>query len=185
VTVTDQQTKQDFAEQMRELVDVYFPHATLISVVLDNLNTHSPASVYATFASAEAKRILNKLEFRSTPKHGSWLNMAELEFTLQHRNASTGDSPVRPMLNGKWPPGKPNGMRAKRPSHGALPLPRRARSWRKRRIHGCQTMRVQIVQHHTDQRRGEEMHVYQLAHLTREVLPIRVRDNGRLTEGPL
>jgi hypothetical protein len=71
VTVTDWRTKQDFAEQMRQLVDVHFPDATLISVVLDNLNTHSPASLYATFAPAEAKRILNKLEFRYTPKHGS------------------------------------------------------------------------------------------------------------------
>jgi hypothetical protein len=85
VTVTDRRTKQDFAEQMRDLVDVHFPHATLISVVLDNLNTHSPASLYATFAPAEAKRILNKLEFRYTPKHGSWLNMAELEFALLHQ----------------------------------------------------------------------------------------------------
>jgi hypothetical protein len=80
VAVTERRTKQDFAHQMRDLVDVHFPQATLISVVLDNLNTHSPASLYATFAPAEAKRILNKLDFRFTPKHGSWLNMAELEF---------------------------------------------------------------------------------------------------------
>jgi DDE superfamily endonuclease len=85
VTVTDRRTKQDFAAQMRDLVDVHFPHATLISVVLDNLNTHSPASLYATFAPAEAKRILAKLEFRYTPKHGSWLNMAELEFAALQR----------------------------------------------------------------------------------------------------
>jgi hypothetical protein len=85
VTVTDRRTKQDFAAQMRDLVDVHFPQATLISVVLDNLNTHSPASLYATFAPTEAKRILNKLEFRYTPKHGSWLNMAELEFAALHR----------------------------------------------------------------------------------------------------
>lgn len=85
VTVTERRTTQDFAAQMRDLVDVHFPHATLISVVLDNLNTHSPASLYATFAPVEAKRILNKLEFRYTPKHGSWLNMAELEFSMLHR----------------------------------------------------------------------------------------------------
>jgi hypothetical protein len=85
VTVTERRTKQDFTHQMRELVDVHFPQATLISVVLDNLNTHSPASWYATFAPAEAKRILTKLEFRYTPKHGSWLNMAELEFAALHQ----------------------------------------------------------------------------------------------------
>ena len=85
VTVTERRTKQDFAHQMRALVDSHFPHATLISVVLDNLNTHSPASLYATFAPAEAKRILDKLEFRYTPKHGSWLNMAELEFAALQR----------------------------------------------------------------------------------------------------
>lgn len=85
VAVTARRTKQDFAHQMRDLVDVYFPHATLISVVLDNLNTHSPASLYATFPPAEAKRILDRLEFRYTPKHGSWLNMAELEFAALQR----------------------------------------------------------------------------------------------------
>ena len=85
VTVTDRRTKHDFAHQMRDLVDVQFPHATRIRVVLDNLNTHTPASLYATFAPAEAKRILTKLEFRYTPKHGSWLNMAELEFAALQR----------------------------------------------------------------------------------------------------
>ena len=85
VAVTDRRTRQDFAHQMRELVDVHFPQARLVSVVLDNLNTHSPASLYATFAPAEAKRILSKLEFRYTPKHGSWLNMAELEFAALQR----------------------------------------------------------------------------------------------------
>ena len=68
VAVTARRTKQDFAHHMRDLVDGHFPHATLISVVLDNLNTHSPASLYATFPPAEAKRILDRLEFRSTPK---------------------------------------------------------------------------------------------------------------------
>ena len=85
VAVTDRRTQQDFAHQMRELVDVHFPQARLVSVVLDTLNTHSPASLYATFAPAEAKRILSKLEFRYTPKHGSWLNMAELEFAALQR----------------------------------------------------------------------------------------------------
>lgn len=85
ITVTAQRTKLDFAEQMRELVDVHFPKATLISVVLDNLNTHTKASLYEAFEPKEAKRIADKLEFRYTPKHGSWLNMAECEFAVVMR----------------------------------------------------------------------------------------------------
>jgi hypothetical protein len=79
VKVTARRTTQDFAHCMRDLVDVHFPQATVISVVLDNLNTHTPAAVYATFPPAEACRILRKLDFHYTPKHGSWLNMAEIE----------------------------------------------------------------------------------------------------------
>ena len=82
VKVTTRRTIQDFAHCMQDLVDVYFPQATVISVVLDNLNTHTPASLYATFPPAEAWRILRKLDFHYTPKHGSWLNMAEIEFAV-------------------------------------------------------------------------------------------------------
>ncbi len=82
VAVTGQRTRQDFAEQMRALVDVHFPDASLISVVLDNLNTHTKAALYEAFEPKEAKRIADKLEFRYTPKHGSWLNMAECEFAI-------------------------------------------------------------------------------------------------------
>lgn len=85
VSVTAQRTKQDFAKQMRDLVDVHFPDATLISVVLDNLNTHTKASLYEAFEPKEAKRIADKLEMRYTPKHGSWLNMAECEFAILMR----------------------------------------------------------------------------------------------------
>jgi hypothetical protein len=85
VDVTAQRTALDFAKQMRELVDVHYPNATLISVVLDNLNTHTPAALYDAFPPAEARRILSRLEFRYTPKHGSWLNMAEVEFALIRR----------------------------------------------------------------------------------------------------
>jgi DDE superfamily endonuclease len=82
VKVTDCRTAQDFAHCMKDLVDSHFPQAALISVVLDNLNTHTPAALYETFAPAEARRLLQHLEFRSTPKHGSWLNMAEIEFAV-------------------------------------------------------------------------------------------------------
>lgn len=85
IDVTPQRTAVDFAKQMRDLVDVHYPDATLISVVLDNLNTHTPAALYEAFEPAEAKRILSRLEFRYTPKHGSWLNMAEFEFSVLRR----------------------------------------------------------------------------------------------------
>jgi len=71
VKVTDRRTAQDFAHGMKDLVDRHFPQATLISVVLDNLNTHTPAALYATFPPAEARRMLQKLDFCYTPKHGS------------------------------------------------------------------------------------------------------------------
>jgi hypothetical protein len=79
VEITDRRTAQDFAQCMKDLVDVHVPEATLISVILDNLNTHTPAALYATFPPAEACRILRKLDLHYTPKHGSWLNMAEIE----------------------------------------------------------------------------------------------------------
>lgn len=80
--VTAQRTKVDFAHCMRELVDVHFPYAEKIRVVLDNLNIHSPASLYEAFAPPEAQRLLSKLEFHFTPKHGSWLNMVEIELAV-------------------------------------------------------------------------------------------------------
>ena len=80
--VTSRRTKVDFAKCMRELVDVHFPFAEKIRIVLDNLNTHSPASLYEAFAPDEARRVLSKLEFHYTPKHGSWLNMVEIELSI-------------------------------------------------------------------------------------------------------
>ena len=85
VKVTDRRTKADGAECMRELVDELFPNAVRIRVVQDNLNTHTPAALYERFAPAEAKRILDRLEFHYTPKHGSWLNMAEIELSVLSR----------------------------------------------------------------------------------------------------
>jgi ribosomal protein S13 len=79
VKVTERRTKLDFAACMRELVDEHFPDADKIVLVLDNLNTHTPASLYEAFEPAEAKRILDRLEIHYTPKHGSWLDMAEIE----------------------------------------------------------------------------------------------------------
>jgi len=85
VEVTAQRTMQDFAQQMKWLVDTRYPEAQVIRVVLDNLNTHKPGSLYETFAPAEAHRLCQKLEFHYTPKHGSWLNMAEIELSVLAR----------------------------------------------------------------------------------------------------
>jgi len=75
----------DFAHQMKWLVDEVYPEAKVIRVVLDNLNTHKAASLYEAFAPWEARRIVKKLEFHYTPKHGSWLNMAEIELSVLQR----------------------------------------------------------------------------------------------------
>lgn len=82
VQVTERRTTLDFAEQMRWLVDEVYPQAKVIRVVLDNLNTHTPASLYAAFSPREARRLARKLEFHHTPKHGSWLNVAESELAV-------------------------------------------------------------------------------------------------------
>ena len=79
VKVTAQRTAQDFAHCMRDLVDLHYPRARRIRVVLDNLSTHTPAALYATFPPEEARRLLRVLEFHYTPKHASWLNMVEIE----------------------------------------------------------------------------------------------------------
>ena len=82
VEVTERRTGRDFAQQMRALVDEHFPEAELVRVVLDNLNTHAGAVLYEAFEPAEARRILRQLEFHYTPKHGSWLNQAEIELSV-------------------------------------------------------------------------------------------------------
>src|SRR5947209_1094926 len=79
VKATARRTRRDYAECIRELVDVYYPDVERIRLVQDNLNTHDGASLYEAFPAAEALRLLNKVEFHYTPKHGSWVNMAETE----------------------------------------------------------------------------------------------------------
>ena len=85
VAVTERRTMQDFARRMRWLEDEAYPEAEVVRVVLDNLNTHRRASLYETFPAAEARRIARRLDFHHTPKHGSWLNMAEIEFSVLSR----------------------------------------------------------------------------------------------------
>jgi hypothetical protein len=82
VRVTDRRTAQDFAEELRALVDEDFPEAEAIALVVDNLNTHGPACLYERFEPAEARRIAAKIEWHYTPEHGSWLNVAECELSV-------------------------------------------------------------------------------------------------------
>jgi|TARA_Y100000310_G_scaffold228004_1_gene230256 transposase len=85
VKVTERRATVDWAICMRQLVDEFYPHARRIRVVSDQLNTHHPASLYQVFEPQEAKRLLARLDFHYTPKHGSWLNMAEIEFSILAR----------------------------------------------------------------------------------------------------
>jgi hypothetical protein len=97
--VTPHRTNQDFALCLQDLVDVLFPFSDFIRVVLDNLNTHTPAALYQTFPPEEARRILNRLQFHYTPKHGSWLNMIELEFSVLSRQCLNRRIPSVEELN--------------------------------------------------------------------------------------
>ena len=85
VEVTDRRTSIDFAHICRDLVDIHFPDAQKITLVCDNLNTHTPASLSKAFQPEQARRIAEKLQFHHTPKHGSWLNMAEIELSVLTR----------------------------------------------------------------------------------------------------
>ena len=79
--VTDTRTAVDWAQQIKHLLEVRYPDADKVQLVMDNLNTHTPASLYKAFEPAEARRLAERLEIHYTPKHGSWLNMAEIEFS--------------------------------------------------------------------------------------------------------
>jgi len=85
VRVSNQRTRIDWANCVKDLADVHYPDAERIVLVMDQLNTHSPASLYEAFPPAEAKRLTDKLEIHYTPKHGSWLNMAEIELSALQR----------------------------------------------------------------------------------------------------
>ena len=85
VKVTDQRTKKDWAECMKYIADELYPDVKKVTVVMDNLNTHSPGSLYSNFEPEEARRPTEKIKIEYTPKHGSWLNMAEIEFSALSR----------------------------------------------------------------------------------------------------
>jgi len=97
VAVTERRTRTEFAEQLRYLVEDRYPDVEYVRLVVDNLNTHVPAALYATFPPARARAILERLEFHYTPKHGSWLNMAEMEISVFARGCLSrpvGDLPT-------------------------------------------------------------------------------------------
>ena len=85
VAVTERRPAVDFATVVRELLDVRYPHADRVILVLDNLNTHTPAALYEAFEPAVARRLIERLEIHHSPKHGSWLNMAEIELSVLSR----------------------------------------------------------------------------------------------------
>ena len=101
VKVTERRTKVDWAHCMKQLVDEFYPHAIRVRVVQDQLNTHNPAALYEVFEPQEAKRLLDRLEFHYTPKHGSWLNMAEIEFSVLSRQCLDQRIPDEPTLVGE------------------------------------------------------------------------------------
>jgi DDE superfamily endonuclease len=90
VDLRERRTAVDFAQQMRKLADEHYPEAEKIRVVLDNLNTHTPAALYEAFKPQEARRILRRLEFHYTPKHASWLSQVEIEFSVLSRECIGG-----------------------------------------------------------------------------------------------
>jgi len=105
VRVRERRTRTDFAEVVRELCDVLYAKAETIVLVMDQLNTHNTASLYEAFAPAEAHRLAERLEIHHTPKHGSWLNMAEIELSILSRQCMRGYFENRQQLTrciGRW-----------------------------------------------------------------------------------
>lgn len=98
VSVSARRTRRDFAAVLRDLVDSQYPDAERLVLVLDNLNIHSPAALYEAFPPAEAKRLADKLEIHYTPKHGSWLNIAEIELSALSRQCLDRRLPDQPTL---------------------------------------------------------------------------------------
>lgn len=98
IKVTARRTKVDFAWCMKDLVDIHFPDAEVIKLVMDNLNIHTPAALYEVFEPQEARRIINKLSIHYTPKHGSWLNMVEGELSVLVRQCLKQRIPNREIL---------------------------------------------------------------------------------------
>jgi hypothetical protein len=97
-SITERRTKLDWAREIRELLDVHYPQAERVTLVMDNLNTHTPASLYEAFEPQEARRLIARLEMVYTPKHGSWLNIAEIELNVLGRQCLGRRIPDKPTL---------------------------------------------------------------------------------------
>ena len=130
VKVTDRRSADDFALCMRELVDVDFPGAGRIRVVLDNLSTHTAAALYAAFPPAEARRVLRRLEFHYTPKHAGWLNMVEIEIGCSKANVSIAASKAVAGSSPRSTPGSLSKTKAALGSTGCSPPTRPEPKWR-------------------------------------------------------
>ncbi len=115
ISVTQRRTKTDWAHCIKELVDVHYPHAEKIVLVMDNLNTHTPAALYEAFYPVEARRLCEKLEIHYTPKHGSWLNMAEIELSVLGRQCLDQRIPDQETLAGEVGAWKPSATPPKAP----------------------------------------------------------------------
>ena len=105
MTITDRRTRGDWAEQIRTLLDVNYPRAERVTLVMDNLNTHALASLYEAFEPVEARRLIDRLDVVYTPKHGSWLNMAEIELGVLSRQCiggRVGDKPILVTAVDRW-----------------------------------------------------------------------------------
>ena len=98
VEVTQKRRKVEWATVMKQVADVLYPHAEKIIAVLDNLNTHTPSAFYETFQPDEALRLVERFEFHFTPKHGSWLNMAEIELSILQRQCLKARIADQPLL---------------------------------------------------------------------------------------
>jgi hypothetical protein len=114
VEVTERRTAIDYAKILRELSDIHFPNAEKIVLVQDNLNTHTPASLYEAFEAAEARRIIERFEWHYTPKHGSWLNLAESELAVLSRQCLDRRIPDAATLGAQV-----NAWRTRRNTHNA------------------------------------------------------------------
>jgi hypothetical protein len=122
VVVADQRTAIDFAHVVKHLVDVHYPHVEKIVLVMDNLNTHTPGSLYEAFTPTEAKRLAAKLEIHFTPKHASWLDMAEIELSVLARQCLDRRIPNKDTLAREVTTGCTTEMSSNPPSIGASPL---------------------------------------------------------------
>ena len=105
VKVTDRHTAVDYAHLLKEVSDTWFPNVPKIALVQDNLNTHKPASLYEAFPAEEARRLVERFEWHYTPKHGSWLNMAEAELAILAKQCSISASKIKRLLKQRSAPG--------------------------------------------------------------------------------